>query len=63
MKIDEILEGIMIVDKNHNWKIQTGMLMELYRYNSYASEEDVIEDGGTPQKIKVQIQVSLEEIT
>lgn len=61
-KIDEILQGDMIVNADENWKILTGILMELYRYHGYECEQDVIEDGGTPKRIRVYIQISIEDI-
>jgi len=57
--IKHVLEGMMIVDEAVH-EIPIGMLMEQYRYHGYESEQDVIDDGGKPRRIKVRIIITHE---
>lgn len=59
-KIQTIVEGEMIVAKGESYHIPSGMLMELYSYHGYESDEAVRLEGGEPQRIKVRLIVAEE---
>ena len=60
--IIDVLEGSMIIDGVRPKRIDTTMLMHLYRHYSYDCAKDVVDDGGKPRKVMVRITIEEETI-
>lgn len=57
LEISELLVG----DEGSRF-IDTSLLMYLTQFNAYGCKEDVLMDGKTPRRVKVQLHIYIEDL-